>query len=202
MKVPYLVRLDVECFLIVLHLRLFLNIFYMYQNYRWKVLGQQTPFTTTPCILQRVHTSEMGMRTASGTSLVLGQEKAWFGFGLPEENTKGISITATVSRGLVICLACKYKCISHRSLKSTHTVIFGYYLPGPDADWKPEGERLWTKLLIPWTTDSPGSLFVKPLIFMRKLRGISTTNRKGVDISNFIFNYRKSLAGLQVLIAP
>lgn len=34
MKVPYLVKLDVECFLIVLHQRLFLNIFYMYQYYK------------------------------------------------------------------------------------------------------------------------------------------------------------------------
>lgn len=38
-KVPYLVKLDVECFLIVLHQRLFLNIFYMYQYYKQKVLG-------------------------------------------------------------------------------------------------------------------------------------------------------------------
>lgn len=88
----------------------------------------------------------------------------------------------------MICPAFKYKCISHRTLNSTHTVIFGHYLLGPDADWQPEEERFWTELLIPWTTDSPGleGLFIQTLIFIRKLRGISTTNRKGVDISNFI----------------
>lgn len=107
-----------------------------------------------------------------------------------------------VPRGLVIYPAWKYKSISHRSLTSNQTVIFSHYQPGPDADWWPEGKRLWTQFLIPWATDSHGSLFVITLVLIRKLRGISTTNRKSVGISNSIFNYRKSLARFQALFAP
>lgn len=132
------------------------------------------------------------MTRASGITLFLG----WFFHKkvldlLLASLRKTSRITGNCSEGLAIYPAWKYKCISHRSLSSSQTVIFGHYQPGPDADWQPEGERLWTQWLIPWATDSPGSLFAAALIFIRKLRGISTTNRKGVDISNSIFNYRK-----------
>lgn len=41
-------------------------------------------------------------------------------------------------------------------------------------------------------TDFLGYLFVITLIFIWKLRSISTTNRKGVNISNPTFNCKKS----------
>lgn len=132
------------------------------------------------------------MTRAAGITLFLG----WFFHKevldlLLASLRKTSRITGNCSQGLAKHPAWKYKCISHGSLSSSQTVIFGPYQPGPDADWQPEGESLWTPWLIPRATNSPGSFFATALIFIRKFRGISTTNRKGVDISNSIFNYRK-----------
>lgn len=46
-------------------------------------------------------------------------------------------------------------------------------------------------------TDSLGYLFVITLIFIWKLRSISTTNREGVNISKPTFNCKKVLARFQ-----
>lgn len=135
MKVSYLLKLDVERFLIFLHQIVSEHISNV------PILLIKGTLLTNSLHQDHLHIAEStwdrhdeSFWHHSVLGVLLLQAKAWFGFGLPKENTKGINCCKLFPGGLVIYLAWKYKSIAAQWPVRNQTVIFGHYQSGPDAE--------------------------------------------------------------------